>query len=270
MSALFNGCAAGEWALSRGLHFGDGVFRTVLIWNERPVDWRWHMEKLAQDCTALQVQKPDVSVLEAEALQLIQGQQRAVLKILVVRKSQGRGYLSTTEESDRLLILQPAPCYPEENWSLGIKAFRSPITLAQQPALAGVKHLNRLEQVLASRHWPKGMDEGILANDAGQPICGTRSNLFWVKAGKVYTPPLDRAGVEGIMRRKIIKSEYKYKVNVYIEMGEWESLLEADEIFVSNALIGIWPVQQFEHRHWSEAGPVSRLLQIQLKHPRLC
>lgn len=270
MNALFNGQAAGEWALSRGLHFGDGVFRTVLIWDEQPVDWRWHMEKLAEDCAALQLQMPDVSILQAEALLLIQGQQRAVLKILVVRKSEGRGYFSTTEESDRLLVLQPAPHYSAENWTLGIKVFKSPIKLARQPALAGVKHLNRLEQVLASRHWPEGMDEAILCNDLDQPICGTRSNLFWVKAGEIYTPPMDGSGVKGVMRSKIIQLKDKYKVAMRIQMGEWGSLQEADEIFVSNALIGIWPVRQLEHRHWSEAGPMSRWLQTQLNHPRLC
>lgn len=270
MNALFNGQTAGEWALSRGLHFGDGLFRTLLIWDEKPLDWHRHMQKLAEDCVALQLQMPEASILEAEALQLARGQQRAVLKILVVRKSEGRGYSSTTNESDRLLILQSAPRYPFDHWKQGIKIFKSPIKLATQTALAGVKHLNRLEQVLASRYWPEGMDESILCNDTDQPICGTRTNLFWVTAGKVYTPPMDQCGVAGVMRSKIIQLNEKYKINMHIEMASWEDLHEADEVFVCNALIGLWPIRQLEHRHWSETGPVSQLLQDRLNHPKLC
>lgn len=256
--------------MSRGLHFGDGIFRTLLIWDEKPVDWSLHMEKLAADCAVLQLQVPEMPLLEAEALQLVRGQQRAVLKILVIRKSGGRGYFSATDESDRLLILQSAPQFPLENWTQGIKIFKSPIKLSNQPLLAGVKHLNRLEQVLASRGWPTGMDEAILANETHQPVCGTRSNLFWVKAGAIHTPLLDRCGVSGIMRRKIMQLSDAHGIKMHPEMGDWNVLHQADEIFVCNALIGIWPVREFEGRVWPTTGPVSRMFQDQLNQPKLC
>lgn len=270
MNALFNGDSTGVLAQSRGLHFGDGVFRTMLIWNGQPLDWLLHLEKLSSDCAALQLKMPNPDLLRAEADQLAQRHQRAVLKILITRQSEGRGYRSATEESDRLLLLQPAPRFPETHWTQGICAFKSPLPLAHQPALAGIKHLNRLEQVLASRQWPTGMDEGILCDQSGRPVCGTRSNLFWVKDGVLYTPALNQCGVAGMMRGKIMQLNDQHQNNKSIVMKDWETLLNADEIFVCNSLIGIWPVRQLEQRQWLVPGPMTRSLQERLGHPRLC
>lgn len=270
MNALFNGDKAGALVESRGLHFGDGVFRTLLVWDAQPLDWQLHLEKLANDCAALQLNMPDVDLLRLEANQLAQDRQRAVLKILVTRQNEGRGYRSMTEQSERLLLLQAAPSYPETHWTRGVCAFKSSLQLAHQPALAGVKHLNRLEQVLASRRWPMDMDESILCDQAGQPVSGTRSNLFWVKNGVIYTPALDQCGVAGMMRGKIMQLIDRHQANNCVVMKDWETLLDADEIFLCNSLMGIWPVRQLEQRQWFSPGEVTRSLQARLAHPRLC
>jgi 4-amino-4-deoxychorismate lyase len=219
---------------------------------------------LAMGCSE---QMPSPDVLLTEANQLGQGLQRAVLKILITRQNEGRGYRSTVQAADRLLLLQEAPRYPETHWTQGIRVFKNPLKLALQPALAGIKHLNRLEQVLATRQWPAGMEESILSNPADQPICGTRSNLFWVKAGVLHTSALDQCGVAGMMRNKILQME---ETPAKRATKDWETLLNAEEVFVCNSLIGIWPVRQLEQRQWPEAGPVTRKLQQRLSHPRLC
>jgi 4-amino-4-deoxychorismate lyase len=269
MIALFNGARAGVVAQSRGLQFGDGVFRTILIWNGQLLDWPLHLEKLSSDCAALQLKMPNSDLLRAEADQLALGHQRAVLKVLVMRQNEGRGYRSATEESDRLLLFQTAPHYPETHWTCGIDIFKCPLQLAHQPALAGLKHLNRLEQVLASRQWPAGMDEGILCDQSGKPVCGTRSNLFWVKNGEIHTPALDQCGVAGMMRGKIMRLIAQRQNNIFHAMKDWETLLNADEIFVCNSLIGIWPVRQLQQRQWPSPGVVTLSLQQAIGHPRL-
>ncbi|MGH8456394.1 MAG: aminodeoxychorismate lyase [Stenotrophobium sp.] len=269
MNALFNGEAAGDWAQSRGLHYGDGVFRTVLIWNGEPLDWNLHLAKLGGDCYALGLDMPPGALLLADARKLAGGQQRAVLKLMVIRKSDGRGYRASGTASDRLCLLFPAPCYPASHWEHGIAAFRCELRLAAQPALAGIKHLNRLEQVLATRSWPSGIDEGILCDRDGHPICGTRSNLCWVQDGVVGTPVLDECGVSGIMLNKIKQMSEQIKVNFVTRKISWDALLSSSEVFVCNSLIGIWPLSRLDQRTWPCPGPITMALQQAFAHPRL-
>jgi 4-amino-4-deoxychorismate lyase len=144
--------------------------------------------------------------------------------------------------------------------SQGIRAFRSPVTLARQPLLAGAKHLNRLEQVLASRDWPDGADEGILCDAEDHAICGTRSNLFWVREGRLGTPPLDTCGVRGVMRHTILELARQQNLNVELRDLHWTALQQADEVFVCNSLIGLWPVRWLGERALAAPGPVTALL----------
>lgn len=269
MSGLFNGQPANDGVHSRGLQFGDGVFRTLLIWNNTILDWDAHQQKLREDCAALKLQAPDADVLRSEAAQLIGTHETAVLKIVVVRQTSGRGYAPTTSAVDRVLLLQSAPTFPETHWTHGIQAFKCALQLSAQPALAGIKHLNRLEQVMASAEWPAGMDEGLLCDQQGQVICGTRTNLFWVKAGHLYTPELTRCGVAGMMRSRILAAAKESGLNVQIVSARWQEMMDADEVFVNNALIGIWPVHSIDRKVFQAAGPVTQSLQNGLGHPRL-
>jgi 4-amino-4-deoxychorismate lyase len=269
MSALLNGLTAGDWTQSRGLHYGDGVFRTMLIWDAQILDWELHLQRLAADCLALELAMPDASLLRDEAQALADGQARAILKLIVMRKVGRRGYKIFGAASDRLLMRYPAPKYPEALWTSGVSAFFCELRLAAQPALAGIKHLNRLEQVLASRHWPDGADEGILRNQAGQPICGTRSNLFWASAGKLYTPALNQCGVSGMMRSKIMALASSLKMETIVTLAAEADLNAADEAFFSNSLIGIWPLRQLERHAWTAPGPITAALTAALQQPRL-
>lgn len=269
MTALFNGQQGGGWAQSRGLHYGDGVFRTILVWDAQPLDWGQQMDKLSSDCAALDLDMPDSTLLHSEAAQLAAGQARAVLKIIVMRKAGGRGYRANTRAADRLLLTYPAPRFDARCWDIGIDAFSPELRLAAQPALAGVKHLNRLEQVLASRDWPENADEGILCDQAGCLIGGTRSNLFWVDSGKLYTPSLEESGVSGMMRNKIIKLGDTMQLATSVIKAPLAALREADEAFISNSLIGIWPLRRFEGREWFGPGAMTLKLVDALNHPRL-
>jgi 4-amino-4-deoxychorismate lyase len=269
VTALFNGLAAGDWTQSRGLHYGDGVFRTMLVWDAQILDWALHLQKLSADCAALELEMPEASLLLSEALALADGQARAILKLIIMRKAGGRGYRMSGVASDRLLMRYPAPKYPEALWTSGVSAFYCELRLAAQPALAGIKHLNRLEQVLASRHWPDDADEGILCNQAGQPVCGTRSNLFWVSAGKLCTPALNECGVSGMMRSKIMAIASSLNMETVVALATQADLVAAEEVFLSNSLIGIWPLRRLEHREWTAPGSVTSALLTVLQQPRL-
>ena len=270
--ALFNGGALEAEALlhSRALHYGDGLFRTLLVWNGHCRDWPWQYARLQADADRLQLDLPDVDRLQAEAAQLTSGQTRAVLKILLWRTATGRGYAPGTRDSERLLMVSQAPLYTAASWEQGIVACRSPVTLGSQPALAGVKHLNRLDQVLASRDWPDAVSEALMADAHGHVTCGTRTNLFWTVGAKVFTPPLHTAGVSGAMRSRILDACRRLGIDCAEKQVTWSALALADEVFVTNSLIGLWPVRVLEARTWAAPGPLSLRLQADLNHPRLC
>lgn len=266
---LFNGGVpdAATLAQSRGLHYGDGVFRTMLVERGSVVDWPLHWRKLCADAQILGLERPDEATLLGELQQLANAQARCILKLILVRQSAGRGYAPASRVCDRMLLRYDAPAHDVRFWSAGITAIRADMTLAAQPALAGIKHLNRLEQVLASRSWPAGVQEAIVCNARGEPISGTRSNLFWASRGVLHTPDLGECGVAGMMRGKLIDLAASRGIKIRIGNTPWQSLEEADEVFVCNSIIGLWPVRQLEKRVWNAPGVLTRQCLNALAHP---
>jgi len=258
--------SASLWS-SRGLHYGDGVFRTMLIHDGQVVDRDAHIAKAVSDAAVLHLHAPDS--LHDEITAAGRDVSNGVLKLLLIRAGQGRGYKPQTSDTDRLLIRYPMPELPAGNAQHGIAALRSPVTMATQALLAGIKHLNRLEQVLASRDWPDGVSEAILGDDRGQPVCGTRSNLFWVSRGVLHTPALDRCGVSGVQRGKLLAIAAQKGLDVRIGSEAWSALIAADEAFVCNSLIGIWPLRALDERQWPAPGPITADLMQALAHPTL-
>lgn len=268
--ALINGeAAAGSRVWNRGLHYGDGVFRTCLIYEGQVIDLEKQIEKIINDAEVVSLYFAHPETLLREAQQLAQGQAQAVLKILLIRAGASRGYRTSVATADRLLCTYPTSRYPSANWERGIVVFRSRVRLGSQPMLAGVKHLNRLEQILASREWEPGADEGIMGDDQNRPVSGTRGNLFWAKQGALRTPALDRCGVAGLMRDKVLQGASALKLPCSVAEGSWEELESADEVFVTNSLIGLWPVRTMGDKSWAAPGPVTRRLMETIKHPQL-
>lgn len=266
--AWWNGAPTDRLPLTaRGLHYGDGVFRTLAVAAGRVLDLDAQLDTLARDAAAIDLHPPPDLALQLQ--QAAAGAGDAVLKLILMRSGQGRGYRPTTTVADSLLLRYEVPVFDPACWTQGIRAVRSPVTMAAQPRLAGIKHLNRLEQVLASRDWPEGVDEALLGDERGAPICGTRSNLFWVSRGIVHTPALDRCGVAGMMRAKILAACEARGLALRVGAHPWSALHAADEAFVCNSLIGIWPLRALDARSWPAPGPVTADLMQALAHPTL-
>lgn len=267
---LFNGApAAPELAWHRGLHYGDGVFRTCLIYESHIIDIKEHIKKIGADAGRLGLTPPDARTLAAEAEQMSRGVDRAVLKLLLMRGGAGRGYRGESAVADRLWCRYAAPAWPAAMWERGIRAARVDFRLAAQPALAGIKHLNRLEQVLASRGWPEGVDEAIVGDAQGRPVCGTRTNLFWVSRSLLRTPALDACGVAGVTRDKVLAAAAAAGLRASVGPGSWAEIEGADEAFVTNSVVGLWPLASLDARTWAAPGPGTRALMAQLRYPRL-
>ena len=256
-------------AQDRGLLFGDGLFETLAIRNGVPLRWERHLQRLMLGCERLGIPCPDVSALTTESLALCKGHDRAVLKVIVTRGVGGRGYRAPAQpQPTRILSRYPWPDYPLSNARDGVRVHLCNTRLAQQPALAGIKHLNRLEQVLARAEWvDEAIAEGLLFDRGDHVIEGTMSNLFLVSDGQLVTPDLSDCGVAGIMRAMIIEIAAVLGVNCVVRSVARTELFDAAELLLCNSLIGLWPVRQLDTRHLVP-GPVTRRLQeaLELHH----
>jgi 4-amino-4-deoxychorismate lyase len=267
-AALYNGGPPGpEIAWARGLHYGDGVFRTLLIWQGEVVDLERQLAHLAADAAPLGLDPPPRLLLRAEAAALAAGAERAVLKILLWRAGAARGYAPHGARCERLLLCMPARSYPAACWEQGVRLADSGLRLGDQPRLAGIKHLNRLEQVLASGAIPEDAEEAFVCDARGNPVSGTRTNLFTVRGAVLSTAVLDHCGIRGMMRSKII--ERAARLGLGLQLGTQE-LTGVDEVFLCNSLIGIWPVRAVDGMALAAPGPLTRRLMDALQHPRLC
>jgi 4-amino-4-deoxychorismate lyase len=246
-------------ALDRGLHYGDGVFTTLAVRGGAPLLLDRHLARLAHDCQRLSIPCPHLPLLRDEAVRLPWKQARAVLKITITRGEGGRGYRVPDECCPtRLLALHPWPEYSDHPAADGIAARVCNLRLGRNPALAGVKHLNRLEQVLARSEWDNPeILEGILLDSDGAVVEGVMSNLFWVKEGCLFTPLLDQCGVAGVMRALVLELAARHGLIAGEIRAPLSTVLEADEVFFTNSVIGLWPARVLDGRVFS-VGPVSR------------
>jgi 4-amino-4-deoxychorismate lyase len=247
-------------ATDRGLAFGDGVFRTIAMRSGRPLNWAWHYRRLAADCATLQMTAPAEDLLLAELRQIAPAD--ATAKIIVTRGEATRGYaIPSASRATRVVMAFAPPQFPPGNAGQGVTVRRCSLALSEQPRLAGAKTLNRLENVLARSEWDDpAVAEGLCADASGRVVEGTMSNLFVVAQGRVATPDLARCGVVGAQRERVRELLAREGVGCAVEDMGWDAIAGADELFLTNSLIGAWPVARFEARRWS-VGPMTRRVQ---------
>lgn len=246
----------------RGLLYGDGVFETIAVSGGKLCYWERHLRRLQCGCERLGIEVADAAQLLEECRSLIQGSQRAVIKIIVTRGSGGRGYRVPVQSRPmRVIQLHDMPDYPASCTECGVKIRICRTRLGHNAALAGIKHLNRLEQVLARREWDDpDIMEGLMLDTVGQLVEGTMSNVFMAKDGVLITPDLTLCGVAGIMRTRVLELAKQHAIETRIQAIGLDTLLPADEVFICNSLIGIWPVIGIDEYTYQK-GPVTTRLQ---------
>lgn len=258
--ALCNGMRVSTLPVTdRGLHYGDGVFRTLRVAAGRPRHWRIQYDRLAADCRQLALPVPEEALLSGEIGALFDDGADGTLKIVVTRGGGGRGYTPPERtQATRLLLRYPPPDHPPAHAEEGISAGYCATPLAVSPALAGAKHLNRLEHVLARRECAdNGWPEGLMRAPDGRVICGTMSNLFAVIEGRLVTPAIVDAGVRGATRGRLLAAYAAEGARCEEVILRDADLREAEEIFVCNSVIDIWPVRVLADRDYPH-GPVTR------------
>lgn len=254
-------------ATDRGLQFGDGLFETIAIKNGQPRLWRRHMERLLSGCSRLGITPPDAGQLLEEVLKELGEAQQGVIKIIITRGPGRRGYRpQPNSEPTRIISWSKDPVFPEQVYQRGIIARLCATRLGWNPALAGLKHLNRLEQVLARSEWhDPSIQEGLMMDAADRIIEGTSSNLFVVQDEKLYTPDLSRCGVAGVMQGLVIEVAEELNIPIIITDISLQDLWVADGLFVSNSLIGIWPIRELSGQEFAVDAIPDKLIEAVVK-----
>jgi len=255
-------------ANDRGFAYGDGVFRTIRVDQGRLWLWSDHLRKLTDDARrlGLSLSVADLDALDAESRHLI-GQDSGTLRLVVTRGGGPRGDRPPDPSwPRRVLVFQPGatPAIPSPPRSVRLCRVRLP----RLPELAGVKHLNRLPQVLARQEWPGPLpDEGLLLDADGSIICGTMTNLFLRRDNRILTPVLEHSGVAGIIRARLLAAGIPgmetWEESVTTATITLDDLLAADEVWLTNAVVGAWPVASLEDAEgrmltrWEAPGPAT-------------
>lgn len=264
---LVNGLPGSSISIrDRGLLYGDGVFRTLRIAQGQALHWPLHYLKLKHDCARLSIACPDETVLCAELDIVLKQHPDGVVKLIVTRGEGARGYTPFADtQPTRIWDFSPLPDYPSEWITLGVKACICHLRLPFQPLLACVKHLNRLENVLAAAELRDlqahdyHLAEGLLLDTDGHLIEGIRSNLFLVIQGRLVTPDLSRCGVAGIQRGRVMAWALQHGITTEVRNVGLNEALLADELFIVNSVIGLWPIRELGQRHWSQFPLASRI-----------
>ena len=272
VSVLVNGAPASSVsALDRGLHFGDGVFETIACLQGRPRFLTLHLERLARGCRALGFEPPAGGMLREEVERLASAQARSIVKLIVTRgPAIVRGYaVSGREQATRVAIRYPWSVEDPVLQQQGVSVRVAATTLGENPALAGLKHCNRLEQILARAEPDAGTAaEALMLSRSGNLISGTMTNVFLVdgtqRAPRLRTPAIELCGVAGVMRRVVLREAARAGIAT-AECPLWPADLDAaTEVFLTNARVGIWPVARLEARTLPP-GPVTRRMQSLLR-----
>jgi len=233
-------------AFDRGLLYGDGLFETIRFMRGEAPLWARHMRRLADGCARLGMLAPETTRLADEARRVLAGAGDAVVRITLTRGEGERGYAPpASARTTRIVAAHPVPVIPEHWYRYGIRVRSCGLRLAMQPRLAGLKHLNRLEQVLARAEWSDpDVVEGLMFDRDDRLISATAANVFGVLSGVLVSPALDACGVAGVLRAELLDAF----PDVVVRAVTQEESMRMEEMFVCSSVRGVLPVRELDGR----------------------
>lgn len=265
--------------LDRGFAYGDGVFRTMTVRNNIPQHWPQHYQKLAADCAVIGIVCPSAELLISDFHQLFteahtapvsifKANTASVAKIIITRGEAERGYaLPAITSPMRVIVRSALQDFAPINYTNGVQLHVCDTRLAAQPKLAGIKHLNRLENVIARMEWQdEAIFDGLLMDNQDNVIEGTMSNIFARYGSLLLTPDLRQCGVAGITRDQIISFSTLLGLSISITELPLARLMEADEIIICNSLYGAFQVNKIEDRLWEPQALAKKIRNLLSSH----
>jgi 4-amino-4-deoxychorismate lyase len=232
----------------RGLNYGDGAFETMRVRRGAVRFLDYHLERLEDACRRLGIKPPDRARLRNEIGRIAARRAEAVLKLIVTRGIGARGYRPSGRERCTRVISLHALSRAARAAALPRRMRLCEMRLGINETLAGLKTLNRLESVLARAEWTDTrIWEGLMRDTDDNIVCGTMSNLFMRRGSRLITPKVDRCGIAGVMRRWVLEQAGGLRLAVTEGRLRWEHLAGADEVFMTNAVVGIVPIVVIQH-----------------------
>lgn len=245
--------------LDRGFSYGDGIFRTMLMRNGLPESWPLHYQKLVADCAAIGIVCPSAELLISDMQQLISIQELAdnllsVVKIIITRGEGERGYAAPAiTNPTRVIVKSAMPRYATENFVSGVNLHVCKTKLAVQTKLASIKHLNRLENVMARMEWhDENIFDGVMLDTQENVVECTMSNIFARFDKKLVTPDLSLCGVAGVTRQRIMGLAKPLNLTVEVEALPFKRLVQADEVIICNSLYVAFQVTRIGQIDWPQ------------------
>ena len=254
---------ANDW--SRAAQFGDGVFETMAIKDGRCQALSLHVNRLSVGLIALHMPSPandlnDLLLSYIEKMVQVSALPNGVLKIIVSRANSARGYgFDSSLKPVVMAFYSPKVVYPESHYQVGITLQNLSTQCSVQPQLAGLKHLNRLENVLAKNELTAHFYEGLMSNYLGNVIEGTASNIFFERQSKLYTPSLLVSGVAGIMRLLIMQYCKKEGISFSVLDINQADLESFDGALICNSLLGAMPVKAIEKQEFKITPLINKI-----------
>ncbi|WP_371189206.1 aminodeoxychorismate lyase [Thalassotalea maritima] len=229
----------------RGLAFGDGVFTTARVVRGKVEYVEQHIQRLVDACQRLALDNVPFATVRDEINKAAVDINDGCLKVIITAGESNRGYARANPIEPTVIVQTSAYPVHYHRWqNEGICLAVSQLQLGINPMLAGIKHLNRLEQVLM-RNELDGLaaDELVVSDVNGHVVECSSANIFWQQHGQWFTPDLSLAGVNGIIRQQLVK-----KLNAKIVTTDVNALFNADSIFICNAILGIAPVVRLANK----------------------
>ena len=239
----------------RALQYGDGCFTTMAFYQGELQLWPQHLARLQNNCQRLAIDFSQWQRLHKDLTMLLErlGKTNGVLKIIITRGAGGRGYSPRGVGEPTYIISKHAlpehyPAWQQNGITLGL----SPVKLARQPLLAGIKHLNRLEQVLIKQALDStAFDDALVCDTEDNIIEASAGNVFWWHKGTWFTPSLAESGVAGVMRDTICQLITGLGQPLVETNQVLSADFSADEMFICNTLMSMVPVKSLHAQHLS-------------------
>ncbi len=248
--------------LDRGLLYGDGLFESMAVHDGSIRFLEDHLRRLQAGCRVLGLEGLDPETLKQEVARTIGSDRECIVKVIVTRGTGERGYRPVQQPVTRIVQKFPWPVFPQAYQDSGIDITLCRLRLSHQPRLAQIKHLNRLEQVLARSEWEDEYQEGLLCDTQDHVIEATASNVFFEANGGLVTPDLSRCGVAGILRKQIMGYCHRHHIGLSVRDLGLAEAAGMDAMFVCNCIIGIWPVKRFDSLQFSRSELTGRLMSV--------
>lgn len=259
IKSLVNGVASDTISIrDRGFQFGDGLFETILVRDSKCLLLDHHINRLLSGTNKLGINFDSSDILEAEVQQIVRKCPEAALKIIVTRGQSDLGYVTNHSLAvTRCLLLFDYHIADREPINLGLSNFK----ISNNQSLAGIKHLNRLEQTLIRNSWQSDWDEAVVVDQYNRIIEGTMSNLFLIVDGTIITPKLDQCGVDGIVRQWVIDQCKVNRIELNIRRVSMDLMVKASSMFMTNSLMGVQPVGSYQGVTLEDSSIINQIQQ---------